>query len=65
MQRAEQQLRLIQGVYEVEVGRHSGEDLEQLRARCEGLPERTAPLVAGNDHLKELLADTWRQVRTD
>lgn len=64
MERAEQQLRLIQAVFKVESVRQSGQDLEQLRARCEALLDTTAALVDGDNRLKELLADIRQQVRT-
>lgn len=55
MDRAEQQLRLIQAVYRVEHVRQSGEDLEELRDRCRALLNSTAPAVDGDARLHRLL----------
>lgn len=55
MDRAEQQLRLIQAIYRVEHVRQSGEDLEELRDRCYALLDSTAPAVDGDARLHGLL----------
>lgn len=55
MDRAEQQLRLIQAVYRSETVRQRGEALDQLRARCLALLDKTAEQVDGDPRLHTLL----------
>ena len=56
MDRAEQQLLLIQAVYRVEHVRQSGEALSELRSRCLALLDETALLVGGDFRLDGLVA---------
>lgn len=63
MERAEQQLRLIEAVYRVESVRYDGEALANLRARCEALLDLTAPHVNHNPRLVSLLDEIRTQVR--
>ena len=63
MERAEQQLRLIQAVFRVERTRQHGEALEELRVRCEGLLNLTAGKLAGDERLRALLDAIRVEVR--
>ena len=65
VERAEQQLRLIQAVYRTESRRQNGKGLEDLRGRCEALLDVTALKVGGNPRLGELLNDIRQQLRAE
>lgn len=62
MDRAEQQLRLIQAVYRVERGRKEGAALELLRGRCEALLHRTEAEIAGEPRLQALVEEIRLQL---
>jgi hypothetical protein len=63
MDRAEQQIRLIQAVYRVEHDRQSGDALDRLRARCLGLLEETAPAVDDDPRLATLVSDIRAELK--
>lgn len=64
MDRAEQQLRLIQAVYRAERARKDGAALEQLRSRCETLLRSSEAEVAGEPRLQALLEEIRDQLRS-
>ena len=63
MDRAGQQLRLMQAVYRVERGR-KGAALELLRGRCQALLDSTEPEVAGQARLQALVEEIRLQLQS-
>ena len=62
MERAEQQLRLIQAVYRVESKRQHGAGLDELRVRCEALLNLTATRIDGDERLQQLVVEIRQQL---